>query len=165
MIAAWLLKNWRLLAYAAAAAAALWMLALVGHWRKDSTERLPAAEAALELETSCGPGSACAARAARLQAEADAKSREVVDEYERQLADLRSRPVPAVPVRLCRPANRGPVRDGAATPATGPGSGSDVPLEAGRDIAVELYRLADDADAEALKLKALWQWNEALSAD
>jgi hypothetical protein len=164
MIAAWLLKNWRLIVYAAAAVAALWMLALVGHWRKDSTVRLPEALAALEAEEACGEGSQCQARQAALQAAAEAKSAEVVASYEQELTSLRNRPARVVRLQavggaLCSSGPSGSTN--GASPAAGvvPGSAGGNP-----DIGPALYQLARDADAVAARLRALQSWNQALSA-
>ena len=164
MIPLFLLKYWRV----GAAVGVVIVIALMG-WRVSAWhtayEALPGVRDALEREEGCLDGSKCAERVAALRASQAAVEANILQGYEHELAALRDRPVPSVPVRLCRPANRGPVRDGAAAPATGPGDGPDVPLEAGRDIAVELYRLADDADAEALKLRALWDRDVALASD
>ena len=161
MIVAWLLKNWRLIAYAAAAAAALWMLALVGHWRKDSTERLPAAEAALEAERLCGEGSDCAGRQAALEAAQAETTAKVVATYETELAAIRSRP--ARVVRLCP--DTGHLPDAGNAPGPGGTAPAVVPGQTGRDIGPELYDLAREADEVAARLRALQEWNRALAAD
>lgn len=161
-VLAWCLKNWRLVAYAAAAVAAVWVLLLVRHWHHESTVALPEALQALKNEQSCGTGSECQKRTAALVARQAAIQKETVTEYETRLAEIAARPAPVIPVRLCRPADRG-VRVAGPAPATGAGGGADVPLEAGRDIALELYRLADDADTEALKLRLLWDRDRALA--
>ena len=159
----WSAVPWKLVGYGVLAAAVGLLTWRVIAWHHAYHDELPAALAALKLEVECGPGSQCQAREEALRKAQAAKEAEVIGEYERELADLRNRPVPTTPVRLCRPANRGAVRDGSTAGPVSPSGGAELPVEVGRDIRVELYRLADDADAEALKLKALWQWNEALS--
>ena len=49
-------------------------------------------------------------------------------------------------------------------PLMEPPPGADVPVEVGRDIAVELYRLADEADALSARLRALQDYSRAVSA-
>ena len=143
------------------------LIALAG-WRvsawHSAYEALPSVQEALAAEEGCLPPSKCAARVAALEARQEAISQQVVETYEQELADLRNRPAPTAPVRLCRPRpDSGGVRLSGPAPATGASGGAELPLEAGRDIAVELYRLADDADTEALKLRALWARDVALS--
>jgi hypothetical protein len=127
-------------------------------------EALPGVEAALEAEKLCGEGSACAARVAALEAAQQEVSKQVVSDYERELADLRNRPIPVRTVRLCP--DRGAVRGaGSAGPADGTGAAADVvPGAAGPDIGPELYQLARDADEISARLRSLQQWNAALSA-
>jgi hypothetical protein len=153
---------WRLIG--AAALVAAFMLAgwRVSAWH-DAYKALPGVQDALEREEGCLDGSKCRERQKAAAAAQAAKTKEVVDGYEKELADLRSRPVPDVPVRLCRPRGSGDVRVPGAAPGTGAGPRAELPLEAGRDIAVELYKLIDDTDTEALKLRKLWQRDKALS--
>jgi hypothetical protein len=68
VILAWLVKNWRLVAYAVAAAALIGLLLVVNGWRKDSNA-LEAAEDALTAELACSDGTACAKRYSEYQAE------------------------------------------------------------------------------------------------
>lgn len=125
---------------------------------------LPGVQAALELEASCGEGSECARRQAELATAHALTNQKVILTYEHELAAIRDRPVPATPVRLCRPAKAGSnVRVPGAAGGTGAGPGAELPLEVGRDIRLELYQLADDADAEALKLRSLWGRDLALA--
>ena len=163
MILTWLLANWRLLAYAATAVAALWLALLVRHWHEDSLE-LPKVQAALETERSCGEGSQCAKRAAELTTAAQAASRVIQDTYDAEIARVRSeRPVRVV--RLCAPANH---LSGAqpARPADGAGPAPDVvhgTVRENPDIGPALYALARDADEVSARLRALQQWNAALA--
>lgn len=137
----------------------------VSVWYESHHKALPAAQEALRGEIECRAGSQCALRVADLRMRQDEFNRQVATGYAQQLDEISNRPVPTQPVRLCRPARQGGLPSAQpARPADGsPGSG-DVPVEVGRDIAVELYRLADDADREALKLRWLQEWNRALSA-
>lgn len=155
---------WRVLA-----AIALVVATAIAGWRvtrwHDAYEALPGLQSALEREEACEDGSKCYARQRALQEAAGHATVVAVESYEAELAALRARNVPAGPVRLCRERDPGRVPGGPTSgPADGAPAGRDVPLEAGRDIAVELYRLADDADREALKLRHLQQWNAALTA-
>lgn len=131
-------------------------------WR-EAYKALPAAQEALQAEIACGEGSECLKRALAAQAQAEAASQVILRGYEDELEALRNRPRPVQPIRLCRPRDPGGVPNGSASSATSASGGAELPVEVGRDIAVELYRLADDADAEALKLKALWSRDVALS--
>jgi hypothetical protein len=153
---------WRLVGYAVAALAILALGWRISVWR-DAYKALPEAKAALRAEVECLPASQCRTRLDAAQAAHRAINDQTVNDYEKRLADIAARPVPREPVRLCRPARTGDVRVSGSAPATGPGQGSDVPTEIGRDIAVELYGLADDADTEALKLELLYGRDVALS--
>ena len=147
-----------------------WALVVVAvglaYWRvsawHDAYKALPEVEAALEAEVACGEGSECEKRQIALQAAAEAKSAEVVQGYEQELAGLRSRP--ARVVRVCN--DRGVQGAGPAGTADGTGPAAGVVSgPAGPDIGQDLYQLARDADEVAARLRALQQWNEALSAD
>ena len=92
------------------------------------------------------------------------RSETVANAYLAELERLASRPVSAVPVRLCRTAPKmpavvtAPVPDGpaAATGSDDRPAGGD--LEAGPDIGPDLRGLAKACDAEIAKLRALQQW-------
>jgi type II secretory pathway pseudopilin PulG len=82
--------------------------------------------------------------------EAQAQSIKASEGYQRELEDIRNRPVPSTPVRLCvkRPAvpaaGSGP---GSAVPAPGMVSGGDgADYQEGPDIAADLRALARRAD-------------------
>ena len=84
--------------------------------------------------------------------ESQAASIEASEGYQRELEDIRNRPVPSTPVRLCvkRPAvpaaGSGP---GAAVPSPGvvqSTDGTDTEMRAGRDIGPALRSLARRAD-------------------
>ena len=162
MILTWLLKNWRLIGYAIVILVLIWAALVVRHWHEDSTVALPKAVAALKAEVACEPASECGKRVAAMQAAHKAIQDETARKYETRFAEIAARPVPREPVRLCRPANNR-VRVPGAAPAVSTSEGTDVQVEVGRDIAVELYKLADDADREALKLELLYERDTALA--
>ena len=158
----WSAVPWKLVGYGVLAAAVGLLTWRVIAWH-SAYEALPGVEAALAAEVACGEGSQCQARQAALQAAQAAKTAEVIGDYERELADLRNRPIPVRTVRLC--AGTGNVQgsrptgaaDGAGAPA------SVVPEAPGRDIGPDLYQLAREADEVAARLRGLQQWNEALA--
>lgn len=161
--AAVLALPWRLIGAVGLVAVVALMGWRVTRWH-DAYAALPGVQAALELEASCGEGSECARRQAELATAHALTNQKVILTYEHELAAIRDRPVPATPVRLCRPAKAGSnVRVPGAAGGTSAGPGAELPLEVGRDIRIELYQLADDADAEALKLMALWGRDVALA--
>ena len=47
--------------------------------------------------------------------------------------------------------------------ADGASAGRELPVVVGKDIAVELYRLADDADEVAARLRALQAYSRAVA--
>ena len=161
----WSAVPWKLVGYGVLAAAVGLLTWRVIAWHHAYHDELPAALAALKLEVECGPGSQCQAREEALRKAQAAKTAEVIGDYERELADLRNRPIPVRTVRLC--AGTGNVQgsrptgaaDGAGAPA------SVVPEAPGRDIGPDLYQLAREADEVAARLRGLQQWNEALAAD
>lgn len=164
-IAAWCLKNWRLIAYAVAAVAVLWMLALIRHWHEDSTVALPEARRTLAAEVACAAGSKCAERVAALKERQQAVSEQVIRGYQDEIEALRARPIPVRTVRLCPDARaaRVPGAEPARTAdAAGPAAGI-VSGAAGPDIGPDLYQLARDADEVAARLRALQQWSAALA--
>jgi hypothetical protein len=120
MIVAWLLKNWRLIAYALAAAVVIGFLLLVKHWHADSKE-LPLVKAELAAELICGEGSQCALKQAEQAARQQAISEQVIKGYEQELADIRSTPIPTRVIRVCRETSTGSVRvpaDSGESPGT-----------------------------------------------
>ena len=143
------------------------VVALMG-WRvtrwHDAYKALPGLQDALAREEACEEGSQCAGRVAALTARHDAIAQEVAADYERELADIAARPVPVQPVRLCRPRSTGGVPNGvAAGSVDGASAGRELPVVVGKDIAVELYRLADDADEVAARLRALQAYSRAVA--
>lgn len=117
----------------------------------------------LEVETSCGEGSACRAREAQLREELVREKAEVVAGLEAELAAVRGRP--ARVVRVCPGAGNVPV-SGAAGRGHGAAAGSGVvPGAAGPDIGPDLYALAREADEVTARCRALQQWNRALAAE
>ena len=162
--AAVLALPWRLIGAVGLVAVVALMGWRVTRWH-DAYAALPGLRDALAREEACEEGSQCADRVAALTARHDAIAQEVAADYARELADIAARPVPVQPVRLCRPRGAGGVPNGTAPGSVdGASAGRELPVVVGKDIAVELYRLADDADREALKLRWLQEWNRALSA-
>lgn len=164
VIVAWLLKNWKIFFWGAVAIglALYWWRITV--WHRAYSE-LPKVQAALQAEVECKDGSKCQERQQILEKRASDEEEKIRKEYEQQLADINARPVPVEPVRLCRPAGSGGVRVSRPAAGAGPNAGTELPVEVGRDIKVELYRLIDDTDKEALKLRLLWERNMALSVN
>lgn len=166
MIAFWaLLKGlpWRAIGAVALVLAVAALGWRVTRWH-DAYEALPGLQSALEREEACEDGSKCYARQRALQEAAGHATVVAVESYEAELAALRSRPVPAGTVRLCRPRGPGRVPGGPASgPADGGSAGRELPIEAGKDIAVELYRLADEADEVSARLRALQEYSRAVS--
>ena len=125
-------------------------------------EALPGVEAELEAERVCGEGSACAARVAALEAAQQEVSKQVVSDYERELESLRNRPVERRVIRVCP--DRGQVRGASpAGPADGASPAAGVVPGADEFDTAPLRDLARDADELAARLRALQQWNAALS--
>lgn len=161
--AAVLALPWRLIGAVGLVAVVALMGWRVTRWH-DAYAALPGLRDALAREEACEEGSQCADRVAALTARHDAIAKEVIADHERELADIAARPVPVQPVRLCRPRGAGRVSNGAsASPVDGAASSRELPLEAGKDIAVELYRLADEADTVAARLRALQAYTRAVA--
>lgn len=167
MIAFWaLLKGlpWRAIGAVALVLAVAALGWRVTRWH-DAYEALPGLQSALEREEACDEdGSKCYERQRGLQEAAGHATVVAVESYEAELAALRARNVPAGPVRLCRERDPGRVPGGPTSgPADGGSAGRELPIEAGKDIAVELYRLADDADEVSARLRALQEYSRAVS--
>jgi hypothetical protein len=160
-IIAFLAKNWRLIAYGLAALAILGFLLLVNHWRKDSQAELPKAQAALKVEQECGAGSKCQERIAALKEREQEISAKVVADYEKELSDLRNRPVP----RRVRCTVTSNLRDAAPTPGVGEGTPAAGVVSAGvdKDLGPDLYALARRADELAAQTRAIIHRDQALS--
>lgn len=168
-IGKWCLTHWRVGVYGALAIAVAWLFLLVRGWHADSLA-LEATQDALRDEQQCVAGSSCAKRVAEAEVKAAERQRaidsEVLSGYEKGLQAVSDYAAahPAPSVRLCRPAGSPVVRvPGSPGPADGAAASGDVPLEVGADIGRQLFDLADAADREALKLRALQQWTGALA--
>lgn len=155
---------WRLIGYGMVLGAFVLLFWRINVWHTAYGE-LRSTQERLEAEQGCEPGSMCAARVAAAEVAQAARNQEAVAGYEKEIADLRNRPVPTRVVRLCRPANPGNVPDArAARAADGAGAGTGVVSEsAGPDIGADLYGLAKEADEIAARLRALQDWNRSLS--
>ena len=153
---------WKLVGAGLAAFVLFVLLIRINVWH-DAHKALPGVQAALEAEQACADGSQCKARQIALQEVADRERERIESDYLRDLEALRARP-PAPSVRVCRPAGAGHVPSaGPARPADGTAPGGELPVEVSDDIGQRLFDLADEADREALKLRHLQQWNQALS--
>lgn len=160
MIAAWAVKNWRLVLGAVVMLAVLAILGFaiwkVYTWREDAL-RLPIVQQELAQT-----------RADLLeQQRLAAVANEASNGYQQELQALRARRVPARVVRLCSAADQGlPVSAGAGRPdgaAAGTG-GSEAEARPGRDVGPELYAIADDCDAVAAQLRGLQAWVRGVAA-
>jgi hypothetical protein len=94
--------------------------------------------------------------------DAQAASAAASTQYQRELHEIRNRPVATGPVRLClKPASVPRTASGSSGPGPTPTASGVLPsttgsdLEAGPDIAADLYRLADQADQVAAQARAL----------
>lgn len=137
------------------------MFALAG-WRvsawHSAYKELQGVQARLKNEEACGEGSKCQARQAKLQAAQDEKAKEVVDGYEKELADLRSRPPVTRVIRVCK-ADPGNVRDAAGSQGTdGSSPGTGVVQSADEFNTQPLRDLAREADEVSARLRALQGW-------
>lgn len=155
---------WRLIG----AVAALGAVGVLG-WRvavwHAAYERVGALEDQLEAEVACTEPSECWNRQKALEAEAAIKAARVVEDYEREIDELRNRPVTVRTVRLCP--DRGRVPGAGATGRTDAGTAAagEFPAAPGPDIGVGLYALAREADEIVARCRGLQSWNRALSAD
>ena len=156
-----LLANWRLIAGGAVVAAFALMGWRVTAWHQAYRE-LPKVQAALQAEVECKSGSKCQERQQILEKRASDEEEKIRKEYEQKLADIANRP-PLGPVRLCRPRGQSNVRVPSTPTGAGTSGGAEFPVEVGRDIRVELSKLINDADTEALKLRLLWKRDMELS--
>ncbi len=110
---------------------------------------------------------------ARAQAEGIARERveKTLEAYHAEILEVRTRPAPVGPVRLCRnPAPRVPAApaapggaDGAASRAGSgaEGAGGDFGEGPGPDIGPDLAALAASCDVVAARLRALQGWAAA----
>jgi len=166
MIAFWaLLKG---LPWRAIGAAGLVVAVALAGWRistwRDAYRTLPGVQDALDREEACQDGSKCFERQRAFTEAVGHETTRIVTDYEAALAEIRDRPVPDTPVRLCRPRGTGRVSGQPAAPAPdGASAGRELPVEVGQDIAVELYRLADEADEVSARLRALQEYSRAVS--
>ena len=165
MIAVWALLRglpWRLIGAAGLVVA----VALAG-WRistwRDAYRTLPGVQDALDREEACADGSKCYERQRGLQEAAGHATVVAVESYEAELAALRSRPPVRRVIRVCPdPDNLQNASAPGAADGTGPAAGV-ISGSVEFDTA-PLRNLAREADEVAARLRALQQWNEALSA-
>jgi hypothetical protein len=96
-------------------------------------------------------------------------AREASNDYQTRLAKLATdkAATPTRHVRLCRQTDSGVPATASATSGTDSGTAAEQPgtsgpnIEAGPDIGVELYALADEADQRAAQCNALIGWLRA----
>ena len=155
---------WKLIGWAAVTICLSLFAWRIAAWH-GAYKLLPDVQAALELEEACGEGSQCQARQAALQAAAEAKSAEVVASYEQELTSLRNRPARVVRLQAAGGAVRSSGTSDSTNGAGAPAGVVPGPAGGNPDIGPALYDLARDADAVAARLRALQEWNRALSAD
>lgn len=153
---------WRLVGAVTLTAA----VALAG-WRvsawHEAYKALPGLEAAIEREEGCLDGSHCYERQRALQAAAEAATKEVVDDYEKELADVRARALVRRVIRVCRDSDLQ-----NASPAGGAGTGTPserVVHGADEFDTAPLRDLAQRADELSAQCRALIRWNVALAAE
>ena len=163
-VLAWCLKNWRLLAYAVAAAVLVWLLLLVRHWRTDSVVELPKAQAALLNEQECGPTSECQKRTVALVARQAEESAKVVKEFNDEITALNARPMPTRVIRVCRDPRSSNVRDASAPPGTGAGTAPAGLVHGADEFDTRpLFDLARRADALSAQARAIIHRDRALA--
>lgn len=119
----------------------------------------------LELEESCADGSKCAARVAAAEVAQAARNQEAVAGYEKEIADLRNRPVPTRVIRVCRQGSQGDLRDATRPQGTPTGPGTGLVHEPDEFDTAPLRELARQADEVAAAYRALRSRDEALAAD
>ena len=152
---------WKAIGWGALVAAVALMGWRVSAWH-NAYERLGSVEEALEAERLCVEGSACAARQAALEAAAEAKSKEVVAGYEKELADLRNRPAVRRVIRVCP--DPGDVQGAGAPGGTGTGTAPGGVVHGTDEFdTAPLRDLAQRADELSAQCRALIRWNEALA--
>ena len=158
-----LLGSWKPIALGLLVAAFALMGWRVSAWH-EAYKACPALEARLEVEEQCQEGSKCNDRQKALAAEVARVTEDVVDGYEKELADLRNRPVPTRVIRVCRAA-AGDVRDAQSAAGTAAaGAAGAVVLAADEFDTRPLRELAREADEVSARLRALQDWNRALGA-
>ena len=119
----------------------------------------------LEAEQGCEPGSMCAARVAAAEVAQAARNQEAVAGYEKEIADLRNRPVPTRVIRVCRQGSPGDLRDATRPQGATPGPGTGVVHQSDEFDTAPLRELARQADEVAAAYRALRSRDEALAAD
>jgi hypothetical protein len=123
---------------------------------------LKAEKAKLEAEVKCGEGSACAKRVEAAKVESDRINQEAVDQYEKELEELRNRPLPTRVIRVC-PAP-GNVRDAASAGGAGQGPTAEGLVSGANEFDTRPLRdLAILADEVSARCRALLERDRALS--
>ena len=149
---------WRLIGYGLALGAFVLLFWRINVWHTAYGE-LRSTQERLEAEQGCEPGSMCAARVAAAEVAQAARNQEAVAGYEKEIADLRNRPVPTRVIRVCRQGSPGDLRDAPATEGTDAASpGAGVVQSADEFDTGPLRDLAREADEVSARLRALQGW-------
>jgi hypothetical protein len=159
---------WRAIGAGALVVAVVFSAWRITVWRDSHVRALPEARQALEAEQACSAGSKCAERVAALVMRQEWITAETVAGYEKELEDLRNRPVSVRTVRLCPEKPDRDMRLPAPAGRTGQGSAPAGVVQPGngpnRDIGPDLYALAGRADELSAQCRAIIQRDRALSA-
>ena len=155
---------WRVVGWAGLVLAVAFAGWRVHSWKQDA-EALPGVRDALEREEGCLDGSKCADRVAALVVRQERTTAEAVAGYEREIADLRNRPISVRRVRLCPDPRPGDVRVPAPAGRTGQGSAPAGVVQPGTgpDIGPDLYALAGRADELSAQCRAIIARDRALA--
>jgi len=155
---------WRLIGYGLALGAFVLLFWRINVWHTAYGE-LRSTQERLEAEQGCEPGSMCAARVAAAEVAQAARNQEAVAGYEKEIADLRNRPVPTRVIRVCRQGSPGDLRDATRPQGATPGPGTGVVHQSDEFDTAPLRELARQADEVAAAYRALRSRDEALAAD
>lgn len=151
---------WKLVGWGLLVAAIALMGWRVSTWRAAYQE-LPKVEAALEAERECLQGSECAARAAAIESAAEAEREKSRREYEQELAELRSRPIPKRVIRVCP--DSGDLQNAHAAGGADAGSPAEGVVHGESELdTLPIRELALKADEVTAQCRRLIKWNEAM---
>ena len=154
---------WRAIGYAAMVAAVAFAGWRVNTWH-DSYKALPAVREALKREEGCLPNSKCSERQKALQAEVAKVTVEVVNGYEKELADLRNRPPVTRIIRVCKAPPDNLSGKPSPTGTNGTSAGTGGVYEVDEFNPQPLFDLALKADEVSARLRALQGFNKAISS-
>lgn len=157
---------WKLIAQAAAVALLAWLVYLTVSraWvaLPETRQALKDVQAALKAEVECLEKSACAERQAKFEAEMAQKSAEAVADYEKELAELRNRPLLRRVIRVCP--DSGDVQNAGTPGRTDAGASAEGLVQRSDEFDTRPLRdLAARADELSAQCRALIRWNDALA--